>query len=140
MLEISLERNYTHATALVCMDAAAPPPPPPASVPVAAAAAVADDEAGAWELLKRRVAENRKLSTENRKLRNDLGEARVSTQRSRSQSDRRAHAACASHLAQRVAQDTDQQLQDALAQNSQLQKELTEVRALHVSRTFLFLP
>ena len=38
----------------------------------------ADDEAGAWELLKRRVAENRKLSTENRKLRNDLGESRVS--------------------------------------------------------------
>ena len=26
------------------------------------------DEAGAWELLKRRVAENRKLSTENRRL------------------------------------------------------------------------
>jgi len=49
------------------------------SVPIAAGATVLDDEAGAWELLKRRVAENRKLSTENRKLRNDLGEARVRT-------------------------------------------------------------
>lgn len=70
-----------------------PPRPPPAPAPasdsaapvlavatatVVAPAAVADDEAGAWELLKRRVAENRKLSTENRKLRNDLGESRVS--------------------------------------------------------------
>ena len=48
--------------------------PPVENVP-AAAGTVAGDEAGAWELLKRRVAENRKLSTENRKLRNDLGEA-----------------------------------------------------------------
>ena len=36
-----------------------------------------ETEAGAWELLKRRVAENRKLSTENRKLKSDLGESRV---------------------------------------------------------------
>ncbi len=66
-----------------------PPPPPPvaaSAVPVTAAATVDDDEAGAWELLKRRVAENRKLSTENRKLRNDLGEAKVSSTPSRSRS------------------------------------------------------
>ena len=62
------------------------PPPPPAThpvaasaVPIAATGTVTDDEAGAWDLLKRRVAENRKLSTENRKLRNDLGEAKVSS-------------------------------------------------------------
>lgn len=35
--------------------------------------------------------------------------------------------------AQRVAQATEQQLSDALAQNTQLQSELAEVRALHVS-------
>ena len=41
---------------------------------VATEASAGADEAGAWELLKRRVAENRKLSTENRRLRNELGD------------------------------------------------------------------
>ena len=44
---------------------------------VATEASAGADEAGAWELLKRRVAENRKLSTENRRLRNELGDQQV---------------------------------------------------------------
>ena len=44
---------------------------------VATEASAGADEAGAWELLKRRVAENRKLSTDNRRLRNELGDQQV---------------------------------------------------------------
>ena len=99
---------------------------------VATEASAGADEAGAWELLKRRVAENRKLSTENRRLRNELGDQQV---RARLRRCRRVAADLTCSLAQRATQASEQQLREVQQQNVQLQRDLTELQAAHVRTT-----
>ena len=99
---------------------------------VATEASAGADEAGAWELLKRRVAENRKLSTENRRLRNELGDQQV---RARLCRCRRVAADRALLPAQRATQASEQQLREVQQQNAQLQRDLTELQAAHVRTT-----
>ena len=80
-----------------------------------------ETEAGAWELLKRRVAENRKLSTENRKLSTELREAQK-------------QAADLQREASTVAHRHNLQLQAAAQRSEQLQAEVEAARTVQAKQ------